>query len=174
MELNVAKELKQPGLVGEAHLSAQLEDIALSGRVIAFARPVDLDVMYSFDGKGVSLRGELRTAVRMNCTECNEEFIEAFTVGLSERFLKVSEQEAEELDCYPYSGDVLKLDKMLHDLIVLNAPVYGICKPGCKGLCPVCGTNLNITQCSCELPDDGNPFAVLKGLAGLLKDDQEE
>ena len=173
MELNVAKELKAIGAVGHASFCQQEEDIDLSGRVIAFAEPVRVEVSYCFDGKGVSVTGSLSTAVKMNCTKCNEELVEPFSVEFSERFLKVSEQEAEELDCYPFSGEVLRLDKMVSDLIVLNAPAYALCKPGCKGLCPVCGANLNNTQCSCELPDDGNPFAVLKGLAGLLNDHEE-
>ncbi|MBQ5364078.1 MAG: DUF177 domain-containing protein [Bacteroidales bacterium] len=173
MELNVSKELKAIGAVGRALICEMVGDIVLSGRVIRLEEPVTLDLAWTYDGKGIVLSGSLSSAVRMNCTKCNEEFVRAFTVEVSERFLKVSESEAEELDCYPYSGDVLSLDKPVRDLIVLNAPAYGLCRPSCRGLCPVCGANLNNTQCSCELPDDGNPFAVLKGLAGLLNDQEE-
>ena len=107
----------------------------------------------------------------MNCTKCNEEFTESFSVEFDERFLKVSETEAEELECYPFSGEKLSLDKLVQDIMLLNAPMYGLCRPDCRGLCPVCGANLNHTQCSCTLPDEGNPFAALRGLAELLKED---
>ncbi len=171
MELNVAKELKLPGEVGTARLVESLDPIELPGHVIRLTAPVTLDVSYSFDGTGFSLNGVLSSAVQMNCTKCDEEFTRAFTVDFAERFLKVSEMEAEELECYPYSGETLKLDKLVQDLILLNAPMYGLCKPDCRGLCPICGANLNHTQCKCTLPDDGNPFAALKGLAELLKED---
>ncbi len=170
MELNVAKELKLAGLVSKAHLSEALPPMELSQRRIVLTEPVEMDVAYSFDGEGMRLEGEIRSVVRMNCTKCDSEFVRSFSVPFSERFLRTSESEAEELECYPYSGEVLKLDKMVQDLLVLNAPEYGLCKPDCKGLCPVCGTNLNNTQCSCTLPEESNPFAVLKGLAELLKD----
>ena len=170
MELNVAKELKLVGRVSEACLQQEYPVVELSGRSIRLTLPVTVEVRYYFDGEGFCLSGQLSSAAAMNCTKCNEEFIEPFSVDFSERFLRVGEKEADLLDCYPYSGEVLSLDKMVQDLIVLNAPVYGLCKPDCKGLCPVCGTNLNYTQCSCTALDDGNPFAVLKGLADLLND----
>lgn len=170
MELNVSTELKLAGHVSHAHLTEALPDMELGGRVIHLTAPVEIDVSYSFDGEGFSLIGSLSSVIEMNCTKCNELFTESFSVPFNERFLKVTEEEAEEQDCYSYSGDVLKLDKMAADLILLNAPMYGLCRPDCKGLCPVCGTNLNISQCSCTPEESDNPFAALKGLAELLKD----
>lgn len=171
MELNVSKELKLAGTVRSAKLCEELAPLDLLGRRIELTEPVTVKVRYFFDGEGFSLDGELSSSIKMNCTKCDAGFVQPFTVEFSERFLRVTEQEAEELDCYSFSGETLALDKMVQDLILLNAPMYGLCKPDCKGLCPVCGTNLNNTQCSCTLPDDSNPFAVLKGLAELLKED---
>ena len=171
MELNAAKELKLAGLVSSAHLSQEYPETELGGRRILLTEPVVLDVEYSFDGEGFTVRGELRSAVLMNCTKCNEEFVSPFEVAFSERFLRVSEEEAEELDCYTYTGETLVLDKLVQDLILLNAPMYGLCRPDCRGLCPVCGANLNNTQCTCTPDEESNPFASLKGLKELLKDD---
>jgi uncharacterized protein len=174
MFLNVSAELKSPGKVSRARLSEQLPDMELAGSRIRFAEPVVLDAEYSCDGEGFDVSGTLSSSVIMNCTKCNEEFITPFAVDFSERFMKVSEEEAEEHDCYAYSGDVLDLDKMVSDMILLNAPIYGLCRPDCKGLCPVCGTNLNHSQCSCTAEDETNPFSILKGLAELLNQAQEE
>ena len=170
MELNAASELKLVGQIGRAHLSEALPPVELSGREIVLAEPVDVDVSYSFDGEGINVVGTLASSVRMNCTRCNEEFVEKFSVDFKERFLKISEEEADELDCYTYSGEIVSLDKMVQDIILLNAPIYGVCRPDCKGLCPVCGADLNQTQCSCQRDGDDSPFAALKGLKELLKD----
>ena len=32
---------------------------------------------------------------------------------------------------------------------VLEAPGYALCRPDCKGLCPTCGTDLNVGDCGC-------------------------
>ena len=34
--------------------------------------------------------------------------------------------------------------------ILLELPTSMVCDPGCKGLCPVCGANLNEGDCGCE------------------------
>ncbi len=171
MEVNVAKELKLAGSVGAAHIEQQIEPFEYVGRLLEFTEPLVADVTYSFDGEGFSVNGSFSSALRMNCTKCNTLFIQPFSLSFAERFLKVSEQEAEELDCYSFVGETLKLDKMVMDLLMLNAPQYGLCRPDCRGLCPVCGTNLNITQCSCSSAAENNAFASLKELAQLLKED---
>ena len=170
MELNVAAELKLCGKVRNVHLSESYPDLVLSNGAVVLEGPVVVDAGCSFDGEGVSLVGTLSSKVRMNCTKCNEEIVEEFSIPFAERFLRVSEAEAEEQDCYSFAGEKLDLDRMVQDLIVLNAPMYGVCREDCKGLCPVCGSNLNNTQCSCQMEDDDNPFAALKGLKELLKD----
>ena len=48
--------------------------------------------------------------------------------------------------------------------IYLNIPIKKLCSYECKGLCPVCGTNLNLTKCNCENQFNENPFAKLKEL----------
>ena len=90
-----------------------------------------------------------------------------------DEFIKASEEEADEAECYPFFGETLELDKMILDLLVLNAPVYGLCKPDCKGLCPVCGCDLNLMQCSCSRTVKNANFASLEELAQLLNNEEE-
>lgn len=36
------------------------------------------------------------------------------------------------------------------DCLYINEPFQILCDPDCKGLCPVCGTNLNTGSCDCS------------------------
>ena len=62
-----------------------------------------------------------------------------------------------------YRGKEIDLDPILREQIVLAVPGYPVCKESCKGLCTVCGANLNERECGCErrVPDPR--------LAGLAK-----
>ena len=42
-------------------------------------------------------------------------------------------------------------------------PYRLLCRPDCKGLCPICGVDRNETDCSCEMNTE-NPFAILRKL----------
>ncbi|NMA14219.1 MAG: DUF177 domain-containing protein [Clostridia bacterium] len=37
-----------------------------------------------------------------------------------------------------------------------------LCREDCKGLCPICGSNLNIKQCRCERESIDPRLAALK------------
>ncbi len=171
MKIPVALELKLPGRVGVFHAAEQFADMEYLGQTIRFAAPVSVDVEYVFDGEGFSVKGTLRTALHVQCARCAKEFAEPFSVELDERFEKNVPEDSE---CYAFSGETLELDQMLSDAILLNMRPYSVCKPDCRGLCPICGCDLNTAQCSCAreageepLP---SPFAALKT---LLNDDKE-
>lgn len=48
----------------------------------------------------------------------------------------------------------LNLDELVREEILLYLPSKILCNEGCKGLCPMCGKNLNNGPCSCEKPID--------------------
>jgi uncharacterized protein len=54
-----------------------------------------------------------------------------------------------------YQGKRIDLDPIYREQLLLALPGYPVCQEACKGLCPVCGTNLNERDCGCDphVPD---------------------
>lgn len=54
-----------------------------------------------------------------------------------------------------YTGKTLDLDPVVREQVLLALPGYPVCQEACKGLCPVCGVNLNERTCGCDrhVPD---------------------
>jgi uncharacterized protein len=52
-------------------------------------------------------------------------------------------------------GHNIDVDKMLETEIFLNIPGKVLCDEDCKGICMVCGKNLNEGECGCDrfVPD---------------------
>ncbi len=48
--------------------------------------------------------------------------------------------------------------------ILLGLPLKVLCSEDCKGLCPQCGTNLNIEECACKTRPNASPFSELDKL----------
>ncbi len=63
-----------------------------------------------------------------------------------------------------YNGDGLQLTEVLRELVLLAVPMQKLCQPECKGICPVCGQNRNLTACHCEVKPADDRWAVLKNL----------
>ena len=62
---------------------------------------------------------------------------------------------ADDVNEETYAGKVIDLDPVVREQVVLSLPTYPVCQESCKGLCPVCGANLNERDCGCDrhVPD---------------------
>lgn len=56
----------------------------------------------------------------------------------------------EEFDKSEAIDDLLDVTELLRDVLLASQPMKNLCKADCKGLCPVCGANLNDGDCGCD------------------------
>ncbi len=123
------------------------------------------------NGDDVLVQGKLQGVVNSECSRCLKNF--ALTIDLDMNVVYVPERERpgeasdiKELDpnLAFYDGDTIDILHEVKDLVLVNLPIQPICHAGCKGLCPHCGVDLNVTQCECEHEVASSPFAKLKDL----------
>jgi uncharacterized protein len=48
-----------------------------------------------------------------------------------------------------YKGDVLDLAGLVREQVLLAQPMKRLCREDCKGVCPTCGADRNLTACPC-------------------------
>ena len=58
---------------------------------------------------------------------------------------------------------------LLREQILLAVPLKVVCRDHCRGLCPHCGKNLNIEQCSCSEPLEDPRWEALKEIRKKLE-----
>ncbi len=68
-----------------------------------------------------------------------------------------------------YQKDSLALEDVLREQVLLSLPVRTLCKPDCKGLCPRCGLNRNLQNCSCDVGPSDPRWEALSGLSSRIK-----
>jgi DUF177 domain-containing protein len=66
-----------------------------------------------------------------------------------------------------YQADVLDVAGLLRSETDLALPMKPLCRPECRGLCPVCGGNRNLTECRCETRVTDPRLAPLEALRRL-------
>lgn len=107
--------------------------------------------------------GVVTCRLDVQCDRCLAPMVWNVEETFSEIFLKGETDPDSE--SYFYQGRRVSLDKMLWDVVSLNLPMRFLCKEDCKGLCPRCGADRNVTDCECDqLPPENNPFQQLSGL----------
>lgn len=60
----------------------------------------------------------------------------------------------EELDVIWYDEYELTFDPLIEEQLQLELPMKPLCREGCRGLCPACGADRNVTECSCAAASD--------------------
>lgn len=97
------------------------------------------------------------------CDRCLTEFDK--DLDFSFEYTLVPELQDEDGDGYILvEGDFLDLDELCVSDIVLNLPLKFLCREDCKGLCSICGKNLNHSECDCLNSQIDPRLAALKGL----------
>ncbi len=69
----------------------------------------------------------------------------------------------DELEVGFYAGEGIDLADVVTEQVNLFMPMKVVCRADCRGLCPVCGTDLNVTSCRCRTVASDSPFASLLG-----------
>jgi uncharacterized protein len=127
--------------------------------------------------KDIRVRGDLSTRLQVSCARCLEPveqvLVRSFDLlyrpqGTDARAEELSVTDAEAEIGY-YRGDGLELEDLLREQILLALPLKTVCGENCKGLCPHCGKNLNVEQCSCEQPLEDPRWAALKDIRKKLE-----
>lgn len=174
MKLDATLALKSQNLSVPFSCETQMERLELAGEAVDFLTPIRISGTYLFAEDTYFVNGTLQTSYRAICGRCLESFTVPLKLSFTEEFVRKPNEEKP--DQYVFEGDTIDLTDMVNDLVVLNIPIRHICREDCRGLCPICGANLNTTACSCSADGDGgvetrHPFEALKA---LLHDENEE
>jgi uncharacterized protein len=145
------------------------EDLKLQAEGVEFEKPIKVDLTVSKSKDQLICRGTITAPVKLECSRCLLKFDEGqsadldFVIDLS----GVSEGTGSEEDGFfvaDPASSYFVLDDLVREAIILSLPLKPLCSEECKGLCPVCGTDLNRTPCHCVIVKTDPRWDKLKGL----------
>ena len=124
----------------------------------------DFNGMARFDRtpQGLLLQGQFGADLDLECVRCLETFSQILKWGFTDLYAFDKRSISESNLLVPDDGQI-DLEPLLREYALLEIPISPVCKPDCKGLCPVCGENLNKTDCG-HRPEASSPFSALKDL----------
>lgn len=119
--------------------------------------PVRLAFDIFKDGEQFHLVGGVKATLRLACGRCLEDFSFPVDAGFDVLYLPHAqnagegevEVEDDDLATAYYQDDQIDLGQLVREQFYLAIPMKPLCREGCKGLCPECGTNLNTGSCNC-------------------------
>lgn len=97
-------------------------------------------------GDDVYVDGTVSCKIVGECARCLKMATYDFTADMSLTYVRDNPDE----DDYLYSSGVVDLRQAVKDVFLTNTPPVIYCNENCKGLCPICGCNLNEKDCDCK------------------------
>lgn len=131
------------------------------------------------DGGSLHVRGHLNLKTSGPCARCLADTPLVLDQELDLFFLPESpglpghdDEEGAELQDRDlvvtfYKGDILDLASVVREHVLLAQPMKRLCREDCKGVCPTCGADRNLTVCPCPKETASKtPFSTLALLGG--------
>ncbi len=131
--------------------NSKMGDFPIIGR-----KPLNLNIENQED-KALLISGDVDLTLEIPCGRCLEPVSTEISFSIDKKLTlqdKVAtDEEMEETDYL--IGFELDVDKLIYSEVLVNWPMKVLCKDDCKGICKVCGMNLNAGTCKCEtfVPD---------------------
>lgn len=158
MLLNVTDVLTSEGKQEEKEVVFEADAFRYGGSSFAICakEPVHLSLSNVEKGKAL-LKGNAKLSVKLYCDRCLKEVIHDFDVDFDRALHSPDFSVERELleEGYDLVGYQIDIEELVSDEISVNWPMKVLCKPDCKGICSVCGKNLNDGPCGCDtfIPD---------------------
>jgi uncharacterized protein len=116
----------------------------------------------------VEVSGTCSLHAKFSCARCLNQFEKNLEIPFKELFAKTNATQEENKEAneeiHWIDDESFDLIPYCKEVIILALPFLPICKEECKGLCVVCGRNLNEHDCGCKVESIDPRLAALAKL----------
>jgi uncharacterized protein len=143
-------------------LKATPDEVGLDSR---FTKELQIEATLQKTSRQLYMRVEIKTGGVFTCDRCLEEFQQDLSSGYGVMF--VSEQDSvegdgEEVQVLSTDSTHVDLADDVRQFVVLGLPQKMLCREECAGLCPTCGSNLNLGKCECRQDEADSRWSELQ------------
>lgn len=132
-------------------------------------------VLITLSGIGAgkaSVEGEGKLTLQMQCDRCLTDVLYEMNLQFSYEVFSPDYQseDAEDDEQNFMEGYELNVESLVNNEILMSWPMKVLCKPQCKGICTVCGKDLNTGECGCDTFVPDPRWAALKDIFNANKE----
>ena len=153
MIVNVSSIIKETGAKIDIEGQVSMSDTEFLGEY-RFKTPLIVSGSISNNGKSLVLRANAEGQMITACARCMKEITIPVSFEIEEGLLKKGSVTDEELegdeDAVVFTDDDVLMDDIVRDNFIMKVPGKYLCSEDCRGLCPVCGADLNEGECGCD------------------------
>lgn len=112
---------------------------------------------------GLLVQVDMSAFVEEECVRCLTAFSQPLQIDFTELYAFSPNSVTDSELLLPENG-IIDLAPLVREEMLLAVPISPLCSPDCKGICPVCGENLNETARNHEDEEIDPRMSALKAL----------
>jgi uncharacterized protein len=152
MRLDLHEIIGKPGGCVPFEYSLDLSDVAFQS-VTAFLTPLKVSGEVRNSAGVLTLSANVEADMKCVCDRCAAEFNLHKSMPV-EAVLTAEMEDRDNPDMFLLDGNFADIDEIINTFFVFDMESQILCKPDCKGLCHICGKNLNEGSCGCGREPD--------------------
>lgn len=156
MLVNLTEVFTTEGKMEEKQVSYEKDEFVsqLGTFHIQEKQPISL-ILTNIGNNAALVKGNCKLIFAMQCDRCLKDVAYTFDISFSHEVTPNEESEQSEDAEGFMEGYHLNVETLIDDEILLNWPTKILCRDDCKGICKMCGKDLNIEPCGCDdfVPD---------------------
>jgi len=152
MEINLSKIKMTPGASHRFSFEETLSPEEYGYGEYRLEGSVTCEGSVTNSGNGsYALSASYSSVAVLICSRCGQDFSIPVS-GEMEAMFSADPSESEDGECsvYRFENDCIDLGEAVAGEIFFSLPMQPLCREDCRGLCPVCGADLNKKSCSCQ------------------------
>ena len=130
--------------------SFKMEDVDFLGESFTFIGDCSINGYIMNNTKSLDLSATVTGRAEVHCARCQKPVVIDVEFPVSEVLVREDREISEDEDAVVYSGHEIELSDVLTNSFLMNVSGRYLCSDDCKGLCPHCGIDLNVSECNCE------------------------
>lgn len=167
MKIDVTPLFQRNGASVPVEFTERVENDSDYPGVVEFVEPVKIEGTLKNENEIFVLEAKGGTEVILRCDRCLAPVREELCFEIKERFAHTGREDEE---TETFSGDQIDLADFVKRGVMEVLPMKALCREDCKGLCPVCGKDLNEGDCGCDTTYRDPRFESLRA---LFNEDEE-
>ena len=154
MIINMSEVLTEPHKTIDECIKPDLKEFKKGKDKYPITNMDPLHIRIEYVGeKKLFITGETKLTVIIPCDRCLEDVETELDLSFEKNVnlnLECIEGDEESDEANYIDGYNLDVDELLYNEILIGWPTKVLCSEDCKGICSVCGQNLNKGSCNCE------------------------
>lgn len=133
------------------YFSEHFPALDVNGEEYVFQEPVNVVLEAVNTGKSLFIKGNISSTLKVSCSRCLKEMPYKLNLQFEDEWIPIEyAKPGDEDSALIFEKDEFTIDDRIIEHILVSLPMRFVCSEQCKGLCPICGIDQNVSTCTCS------------------------